>query len=92
MLAIVAGSGLVGIGMILRTVRLPDTERQRTSSRSRVGYVPVPRDARGVELACRRCHQRPRVSRRRLYELAEEAVLADGGESRVYLYGQSAYI
>jgi hypothetical protein len=35
-----------------------------------------PVTARRVELACRRCGARPRVARRRLYELAEQAVAA----------------
>jgi hypothetical protein len=34
------------------------------------------RKGSGVELTCRRCSHRPRVSRRRLYELAEQALAA----------------
>jgi hypothetical protein len=32
--------------------------------------------ARGFELHCRRCFHRPRISRRKLYELAERALAA----------------
>ena len=35
------------------------------------------RPARGYQLACRRCGRRPRVSRRDLYDLAAQALIAD---------------
>jgi amidase len=45
------------------------------------GMVPVAHasdgalEGRGIELHCRRCHRRPRVGRRELYELAEQALV-----------------
>jgi hypothetical protein len=41
------------------------------------------RGTRGVDLVCRRCSHRPRVSRRKLYELAEQALAA--GRHDAYL-------
>jgi hypothetical protein len=40
-------------------------------------------DGRGIELHCRRCHRRPRVGRRELYALAEQALAA--GRSDAYV-------
>jgi hypothetical protein len=42
----------------------------------RADRQPLPRGARGLELVCRRCHYRPPVSRRTLYQLVDLAAAA----------------
>jgi hypothetical protein len=61
----------------------PD-ETRRAAPPERRRLKTVPPEARGVELKCRRCHWRPQKSRRRLYELAEQA--RRRGERVAYLF------